>query len=241
MAIFLTADQLYRLWQRELPEGVYPDGAPSGFFSTASIYAKAQVFETLYENLQVIYTNIFPQTADEKMPDWQIKAFGYYLDASLTLAQQQAAVVNKLRQRPGINPPSIRDIVVTQIGADKTFTLVEWNCEGDSLNGTGVWQLGDSQLGIDTFLGLANMAGITPSLFPTANFCINDPLFGISDDTWAAMQTQAYTYEVRIYGYTLTADQRTALDAALTRGEPARSTHVITDGLDPADLPGGDT
>lgn len=240
MAIFLDAPKAYRLIQRELPEGAYPDGSPSGFFSTASVYAKASIIETAYGNLNRIYQNMFPQTSDENIHDWEIKAFGFYLPDSLTLLERQTAIVNKLRQRPGINRQAIEDIVRTNIGDDKTFIIIDWNCDGDSINGTGVWLIGVSQLGIDTFLGGARMTDVTPSLYPTGKFCINDPIFGKTDMEWAAMQEQAYTYEVRIYGYTLTADERTALDLALSKGEPARSAHVITDGLDPNDLPSGE-
>lgn len=241
MAKFLIAKDSYRLIQRELPEGAYPDGSPSGFFSTASVYAKAKVLETAYGNLSRIYGNMFPQSADEKITDWEIKAFGYELPDGMALIDRQNAVVNKLRQHPGINRQSIEDIVRTNIGADKTFIVIDWNCDdNDAINGTGVWVLGESQLGIDTFLGGARMLDVTPLIFPTGNFCINDPIFGKTDDEWAAMQEQAYTYEIRIYGYTLTADERTSLGTALTRGEPARSQHVITDGLDPNDLPTGE-
>lgn len=240
MAIFLEVQQGYRLFQRELPEGVYADGSPSGAFTTASIYAKATVIATAYANLERIYENSFPQSADEKIHEWEIKAFGFYLPDSYTLEQRQIAIVNKLRQRPGINRQAIEDIVRTNIGDDKSFVVVDWGCGGDDISGSGVWKLDVSQLDIDTFLGGARMVDVTPSLFPTANFCINDPVFGKTDAEWALMQEQAYTYEVRIYGYTLTADERTALDKALTRGEPARSAHVITDGLDPNDLPSGE-
>jgi hypothetical protein len=239
VAIFLQADQIYRLMQRELPEGAYADGAPSGFFTTASIYAKSAQIEKLYTNLQRIYGNMFPQSSVENIHDWEIKVFGHYLPDSLTLEERQTEIVNKLRQHPGINRQSIVDIVRTVIG-DQLFTVIDWNCDGGEINGTGVWQIGVSQLGIDTFLGGGAMSDVTPALFPDANFCINDPAFGKTDDEWAAMQEQAYTYEVKIWGYTLTAEQRDALDTALTRGEPARSAHVITDGLDPNDLPSGE-
>lgn len=240
MAIFLEAQQIYRLMQRELPEGAYADGSPSAFFTTASVYSKAQTLATAYANLARIYDNMFPQSADEKIHDWELKVFGFYLPDSYTLAERQQAVISKLRERPGINRAAITAIVQTNIGDDKTFQIVDWNCEAGPIVGTGVWRIGESQLGVDTYLGGARMADVTPAIYPTANFCINDPIFGKTDDEWAAMQDQAYTYEVQIYGYTLTAEQRAALDKALTKGEPARSNHVITDGLDPNDLPNGE-
>lgn len=240
MAIFLTAQQSYRLIQRELPEGVYPDGSPSGFFSTASVFSKAKTLETLYSNLNRIYQNMFPQSADEKQLDWEIKAFGYYLDSSLSLEDRQKMVVNKLRQHPGINRKAIEDIVRTIIGTDVTFIVIDWNCDDHGVsNGTGLWVLDESQLDIDTYLGGARMSDVTSNLFPGSTMCTNEPQFNKTDEEWALMQEQAYTYEILIYNFTLTAQQRIDLDAALTRGEPARSQHVITDGLDINDIPSG--
>lgn len=234
MAIFLTTQQAYRLFQRELPEGAYADGPPSAFFTTASTYAKAQLLSAFYDNMQRVYLNMFPQSADEQISDWEIKAFGYNLAASLTLAERQQAVVRKLRQHPGINRQAITDIVVTALGPLVQFAIIDWNCDD------GAWILDESQLDIDTYLNAGNMVDTTPALYPDANFCINDPVFSKTDQEWAEMQDQAYTYEVIIYGQVLTADQRAALDKALTIGEPGRSTHVITDGADPNDVVGGE-
>lgn len=234
MAIFLDTQQAYRLYQRELPEGAYADGAPSAFFTTASVYAKATLLADFYANMERVYLNMFPQTADEQISDWEIKAFGYNLDASLELEDRQQAVMRKLRQHPGINRQAITDIVVTVLGPLVQFSIIDWNCM------EGAWILDESQLDIDTYLNAGNMVDTTPALFPDANFCINDPVFGKTDQEWAEMQDQAYTYEVIIYGQTITAEQRAALDKALTIGEPARSTHVITDGADPNDVVGGE-
>lgn len=234
MAIFLTTQQAYRLFQRELPEGAYADGSPSAFFTTASVYAKAELVKKAYDNMNRIYQNMFPQSADEQIADWEIKVFGYRLDASLDLPARQQALILKLRQHPGINRQAIIDIINTSIGTGFVYTIIDWNCDV-----TGGWLLDESQLDIETYLNAGNMVDVTPSLFPGKSLCVNDPAFGKTDQEWLEMREQAYTYEILIYGATLTAEQREALDKALTKGEPARSTHVITDGLDPNDMSNG--
>jgi len=87
--------------------------------------------------------------------------------------------------------------------------------------------LGESELGISTFLSGSNLGNATgPGL------CDDDPAnYGLTPAQWALAQQTAYTYEVRIFDITLTAVQRALLDATLSKAEPARSTHVITDGL----------
>lgn len=241
MAIFLDAQDAYRLMQRELPEGVYADGSPSAHYTTASVYAKAKTIETAYNNMNRIYQNMFPQSADEKIFDWEVKVFGKVQDSTLSLAERQNNLVLKLRSRPGINRAAIADIVVSVVGPDILFSIIDWNCGGaPGQGGEGAWLLGESQLGINTYINGARMSDVTPFLFPDGDFCSTDHApFGKTDQEWALMQEQAFTYEVIFYGYTLTADQRSKLDELLQIGEPARSQHYITDNADINDLPGG--
>ncbi len=236
MAIFLDAQKNYRTLQRELPEGVYADGAPSGFFTTASVYAKSVVLESLYTNMEVIYNNMFPQTADEKQLDWERKAFGKTLDPALSLADRQALVLAKLKAKGGLSRDDMKGVVYSVIGADKDIEIASWGCSD------GGWIIGDSELDISTILNGARQMDVTQFLFPGGDLCsTNHAQFGKTDAEWAIMQEGAYTYEVKIFSYTLTAEQRIELDEALSAAEPARSQHVITDGLDPADHLEGDS
>lgn len=230
MAIFLETQDIYRLMQRELPEGVYPDGAASGFFSTASIYAKSEQVKVAYDNMERIYDNMFPQSADEKQTDWEIKVFGFSLDAALGLAIRRQKVIDKLQTKPGIARGDLMKVIKSVIGDDKDVEIASWNCDG------GVWEIGVSELGVSTILG-RRAQNITSFTNPGADFCTTDPLteFGISEADWLEMRQQAYTYSVLIYSYTLTAAEMELLELLLSQSEPARSAHVIYDGLDPAD------
>ncbi len=238
MAKFLTRAEIYRMLQRELPEGVYPDGAPSGFYSTADMDSVADVAATGYVNLSRIYDNYFPQTTVESIEAWEIKIFGYVQGADQSLETRQDNILTKIRNPFGITVASMIAVVQSVIGTSHPIEIREWN------NADGVWTIGESELGISTILGGGHQLDVTPLLFPGADLCagcVNPAVFGKTADQWAIMQEQAYTYEVLIFGYTLTASERTRIDQQLTINEPARSQHIITDGLDLADQINGDT
>lgn len=231
MAIFLTRNQLYRLLQRELPEHVYADGAPSAFYTTADMDSAAAVFGTMYGNQRRIYENFWPQTAEEKIDSWEIKVFGELSADSLTLQEKIDRVLVRLRAQLGITIPDMISVVKAVIGSDKLVEIIEWS------GSTGGWQIGESQLGIETYL---NGYRLTDAVGP--GLCEANPAdYGFTPEEWAEMREQAYTYEVMIYGYTLTSGERAEIDRQLLKEEPARSQHVITDGLDPADMLNGDT
>lgn len=230
MPYFLTRNDIYRMIQRELPRDAYPDGPPTAFYSTADSDATAAVFRSMYSNNERIYDNFFPQSADEKISDWEILVFGKNLDSSLSIAERQDRVIQKLRTRRRTTPQDIRATVASVIGTDKDFEVIEWGCGG------GAWILDVSLLEISTILNGNNRLGLTgPDL------CGKTAAdFGLTEEEFLAMREEAYTYEVKIYSYTLTAAEREALDEALLEAEPARSKHIITDGLDPADKLSGD-
>lgn len=223
MAKFLSAQEIYRLLQRELPEGAYPDGPPSRYYSTADMYAVADGLASGYSNLKRIYDNYFPQTADEKMPEWEDAVFGSPLDASLPLQQRRDKVLLKLRNPFGITKLDIINVVKNIIGQDKIVEVREWGCAD------GGWMLDYSQLDISTFLNGENLVDAALSA------SCNKPEFKTQEE-WETAQEEAYTYEVLVYDYTLTASEREEIDRQLDIEEPARSAHVITDNLPEVDM-----
>lgn len=230
MAIFLDATQVYRMYQRELPEGVYPDGAPSGFYSAASVYSKARLTESAYDNMERIYDNFFPQTADEKQSDWEIKVFGSTLDGALALVARRQKVIDKLRKKPGITIQDMIDIVQSVIGTSKDVAIGEWQ------NESGGWLIGVSELGVTTILSGARLSEVTAFTYPGVDLChLTAADVGFTDAEWLQTKQDSYSYSVLIYSYTPTADELSEIDFLLSLGEPARSTHEIQSGLDPAD------
>lgn len=236
MPKFLSASEVYRILQRELPEAVYPDGVASAYFSTADMAAVGDVVATGYANQQRIYDNYWPATADERITDWEIKAFGKTLPISVSLADRRDLVAQKIRARKGLTKQDMIDITLSVIGTDKTVEAIEWGCGGSGEGGT--WIIGVSLLGVDTYLG--GSASIQRATGPM--LCEQGPEdFGLTQEEWDSIRAQAYTYEIRVYGYTLTDEQMIELDQQLSTYEPARSRHFISDGLDPINIiDGGD-
>jgi hypothetical protein len=231
MPKFLSLAECYRIIQRELPEDTYPDGAPADYFSTADSDSTARTVATLYSNLERIYANMFPQSADEQIGDWEIKVFGHLGNTSDSLAVRRQKVIDQVRWSATLSRRDLLLICAIAIGA-KDIEIANWGCDE-----TGVWVLGESQLGVETYLGGSKKFQFGPS----DNLCSTTTPVGLTADQWATMQSDAFTYEVRIYDYTLTTDERAQLDKLLTRYEPGRSTHVIRDGLSSANKPGGTT
>jgi hypothetical protein len=227
MPTFLNRAQCYRLLQRELPEGVYPDGAASAYFSTADMDAVAAVAATGYANMQEIYENQWPQTAETRLPDWEFMVFGFNLPAALSLQERRDRVLQKIRSRKGISLPDMIAYVKQVIGSDRLVDISEWGCS------SGGWMIGVSQLGIETYLN-----GWPSRLIATgSDICEKTAAdYGVTEEQWLQMKEEAYTYQVNIYGYTLTDAERASIDQVLTTGEPARSGHVIVDGLNPENM-----
>jgi hypothetical protein len=228
---FLQQPEIYDLLQRELPADVYPYGPPSAFFSTADNASIAHIAATGYANLERIYDNYFPLSADERIQDWFITVFNRASDDLTDLAALRDRIVAKLRTRQGFSKPDIINYVYQIIGTDKDIEVVEWGCND------GGWIIGDSQLSISTILNGARQLDVTG---PT--ICEADPSdYGKTPQEWAIMKEEAYTYEVRVYSYTLSSAEYDQLDQLLKENEPARSQHFIYSGLDPADKVSGDT
>lgn len=234
MPTFLSKDQIYRILQRELPEGAYPDGAPSAYFSTADMYSIATAVGTLYRNLSSIYDNFFPATTDDKIADWEFRSFGHQLDSSLTLQQRRDRVIAQIRTRRRTTPTDILQTVYTVIDSSILVEIVEHNSVD------GGWVLDESELDVSSILN--GYSGVQFGL--NVDWCAahkNPALIGLTREQITEYQDEAYTYDVRIYDYVLTTAQRAQLEEVLRAAEPARSRHVILDGLDPADMISGET
>lgn len=225
MALFLDQKTLYRLLQRELPEDVYPDsGRPEDYWSTASIAAKAEVFKQLYDALETVYDNYWPQTANaEGIGQHEIARFGY-LSTDLTLEERQDRVLGKMRALPSMSRPDLRDLVESFLPPGTLVRIVNYN---ELLAGTGdggTWYLDVSELGVDTYLGAYGSHAFPPG---TDQCQMDGSEIGLTPTEWAEYQENAYTYEVQIWDYTPTAEQLADIERELTKAEAAHGTHVV--------------
>lgn len=242
MAKFLTQKEFYRLIQRELPEGVYPDGAPSDFDAAADSDSTGKVLATASANLERIHINHFPQDADEKIADWEVFVLGGITNG-LTLPQRQDAVVNRLRERKSLSLWSMLTAVLDLVPFGTTVEIFEFG----KTFGPG-WQLGISQLGVNTKLG-----GTFRTIFENPEEYCEVPEFdfwtlgrsklgtetilapasgGFRAADWFFERFRAYAFDVRIYDYTLSDAERATIETRLDKIRPARSDYLLRDDLD---------
>ncbi len=230
MPKFLTREELFRLLQRELPPTVYPDGLPKTYYSTADIDATAQVGASGYANLERIYDNYWPQTADERILDWEETAFGYTLPVGLSLDERRDRTAAKIRSRKGLKIQDMIDSVQAVIGTDKLVDISEWG------GSSGGWLIGVSELGITTILN----GYPSRTLLNGVDVCARSgAAYGITDAELLQIREEAFTFTVNIYLYTPSEQELADIDRALNQDQPARSRHTVSSGLDPADMLAG--
>lgn len=226
--------------QRESPEGVYADGPPSAFFTTASMDAKAKTLETAYSNLSRIYENYFPQSADERIDDWLVKMFGTTL-GNLTLDEKRAKVIAKIRAQPRINLWEILTLVAGYLPEGKYVQIIEYCNQAQSS-----WVLDESQLGLNTIFDL-------PIKFadlgvPSDQWCkyvsslqwrLGEGQLGtqtaLAPETLYVdvtnVQKQAFIYEIRIFETALVGADLQSMEREVVKAEPARSSHITRQNL----------
>jgi len=227
MPHFLTREELYRVIQRELPPATYPDGQPSAYWSTADSDSSAQVLATFYANMARIHDNNFPQTADERIIDWEIKVYGAPQGGASTLQERRDRILGKLRTHPTLNPTDMRALIAARIGApgvNYDWDYLEWNTGRDASGNTPAWSIGLSQLGYDTYL-----SGGAEIINDDGDCDLAASDFGLSDDDLRARRESAYTVELRIFDATLPVDVKALLQADLDRFGRASVYHPITE------------
>lgn len=247
MPKFLNREELYRLIQRELPENAYPDGAPSAFFSTADSDSTADVAATGYSTLERIYDNYFPQSANEKIDDWEIFVFGKIINSNLTLSERQEKVVVKLRERKDM---SLWTMLVGVLEFLPFGTSVQIFEQCDTFD--NCWKLSVSKLGNGTFLGCTHRiilnsfdAYCHPSFYywtlGVSKLGVNTRLAPkkvsfdpnkLSSRAWHRQQFKAYGYGVYVFEHTLTMEERDNISSFLNAQAPARSSFYIVDNAD---------
>lgn len=225
MPKFLTKQEIFRLLQRELPENVYCDGEPEEFLSTAENDSVAKVVESVYQNLERIYFNFFAQDSNEKIADWEFRHFGAPQDATLPLSERVNRLLAKIRSQNGITKADLLSEIYTLIPIAVKVEIAEWNCP------EGGWSLGESELGLGTILNA--YSGYEPG-FQRINYCEKTAAdLGLTDEQYLLLRKQAFTYEVRLYSYTMATKEREDLEKILRKYEPARSGHVVLENFVP--------
>lgn len=253
MPKFLTRDELYRLIQRELPEGVYPDGPASGYYATADSDATAQILASIYASLERVYANFFPQDALEKLDAWEIKVFGRIVYGALTPAERREKIIQQLRERLDLSKWTVIAGILEFLPAGTIVQVLE-NCErfGDEPN--MCWKLAKSKLSHGSYLGCTERL-----LLPNFDEYCDPPFYywtlarskltnstrlaptvaqagvtKLSSTYWHRNQFKAYFYFVNVFNYSLSAEELANIDGFLKSKAIARSAYLIQDNQDPA-------
>lgn len=220
MPKFLSRQEIYKLITRELPDAVYAQSPnPADFYTTADDYSCAVVLEGVYIAASGVYLNNFPQFADERINEWEVKVFGSVGSSASGTQFRRDRLLGKLRSQKGITKQDMIDTVLSVIGQDKTVEIIE-------NNGTdGSWTLDYSELGLSTILNTFNVSSALlngPDLWTKTAAEL-----GLTDAELVEYKRLAYTYIVRIVGYTATTDELAEIDRLLALYEPARCGHTI--------------
>lgn len=231
MPKFLNRQELYRLLQRELPEDVYPDGPATAFYSTADMDSVADVAATAYGNMERIYENQWPQSADEKIDDWVFKVFGYKFDESVTLEEKRSRIIAKIRHQPTIRLWEVLTIVVSYLPEGYYAQVAEFQCGAAS-----GWILGESLLGLSTYLGMGrpfNTLNVDSSdwceviadgwRLGFSKLGVDTTLSEFSNQELFNVQAEAFGYMIRIFDTAVTGDSLARMIQDVKAAEPARS------------------
>jgi hypothetical protein len=216
MAIFLNRAQIYRILQRELPEDIYPDGAPSQYISTAENDSIAGALETVYNNMEAAYVDMFPMTS-LNIEAWEAKVFNEVYVGALSLDDRRNRVLAFLRNQPDISYWTIITTVASFLPYGASVKIANRGRNSPTIVGQIMGENSDLVWNRDWTAGDPAPAGVT----------VTDDIRNNYSSMLNVRET-AYTYDVTLYGTAITTDLRDAIDAALTLIEPARSAHTIT-------------
>jgi len=154
-----------------------------------------------------------------------------------TLLDRQNRILNKLRTRNGISAWDVATFVANYVPEGTYIQIIE---KGSPRGG---WRLSRSKLSLETYFGSGR-------LLTGQTTCDNSNIRGwrlsqskLSTQTYFGSKaiadglTQAYTYVVKIYDYTFPTDVFNKFLIDLTAFEPARSQHIVYQGLPIAGTP----
>lgn len=217
MPTFLSKETIERILSRELPEGLYPDGEETQYYSTADLGSIAKCIASVYTAMEGIYANMFPQTATEdRIADWEKTVFGYTQVGNLTLEERIGNVLAFLRSENNLSFWTILTSLLYMVPEGIAVEINPLNNYGnievteikganaDLVWGPG-WEAGDPA-----------PEGVT----------VTDEIRN-NQATLLAVREQAYKFIVIFWGGSLSADLKTLISSTLSKIEPARCAHEL--------------
>lgn len=252
MPKFLTASEVYGVISNELPDGLFAySPQPNKFYITAEFYSYSAGIANTYTTMQAIYKNLFVTTAEENIPDYEVMYFGKKANTDLTIEERRGRLLAKIRSQLSVSVWDLLTFIVSYLPEGTFAQLVEYG----NFNSRDVWQVGvdfgvygavdTCELGTMSYLAAGCPQELTGELAdevwgPGWNYL--DPLpehvtgdAQITQAKMLAMRETAYTYEIRIFGYTLSAEAQVQFEQDLLAIHPCRSQYYLQQNLDLTD------
>lgn len=241
MPSFLTKSQVYDIINRELPEGLFAySPAPGTFYVTSELDSYAFTIAATYSTMQTIYTNQFVTTAVDNLTDFEVMYFGRS-SVGLMQEERRARILAKIRSQAFVSRWDILTFVCSYLPVGTYVQILE----NSRIEGRDAWALGNSKLGLNTILGNASpqsLYGADADLVWTGTWQQGDPIPGgvycdpnITQATVLAIRDQAYSYEIRIFGYELTGELLANFNTDINQIQPVRSKYYLSQNLVLAD------
>jgi hypothetical protein len=217
MVRILTREEIYKGMAREMPDGVFPDGSPTQFISTADTDAVAQTIATSYTALGQVDTESSIITATEtSIGKWEYTYFSQQFEGEL-LEDRRARILGKIRQNEDISQWQIQ-LVCAAFFPNTWIEVRQRNQLDDETSSMVKGTSADTVWGPTWTSGDAFPSGVTGL-----------EIIRTDVEQMRYAQLQAFIYDIYIFtNDTISTETLTSFSAKLTEQEPARCRHTIT-------------
>lgn len=194
-------DDIYNCIKREEPDGVYTQVADISSFTYLDNQAVADIFDSLYKNLQIEANQIYPESTTD-YTDWINMLFSeVYINTEQGQINQVLQLLRNLQILASMNPFDIAQAITSYIYYRTGFVIYVFIQE-EKVNFDKAWILGTNRsiLGINTYLSDGKInANLIIHVFDTQQQ-LSD-LFRIELENFISKISRAY------FGYTIDYDK----------------------------------
>jgi len=216
MAKFLSRSEIFNVIQREMPDNVFPDGAPASFLSTADNDSVAGCVGTAYASLSSAHADLSLMTTSENIAKWEFSYLGLQYEGE-ELESRRARILAKIRQNEDISLWQIQ-LVVASFIPDTWIEIIQRNQLDDETSSMVKGALADTVWGRTWTSGDPFPSGVTGL-----------EIIRTDVEQMRYAQRQAFIYDIFVFtNETISAETLQKLDEALLAQEPARCRHTIS-------------
>jgi hypothetical protein len=194
-------DDIYACLKREEPDGVYTQVADKESFTYLDNQAVANIFATLYSNLQSEVNQVYPESTTD-YSNWINMLFSeVYINTEQGQINKVLQLLRNLQILSSMNPFDIAKVITSYIYY-RTDLAIYVFIQEDKVNFDKAWILGTDRsiLGVNTYLSNGKInSNLVINVFDTGHK-LSD-LFRIELENFISKITRAY------FGYTINYDK----------------------------------